>query len=215
MEKIKTSGEGPCNKLTSVTHTDLIVITGGPGAGKTALLEFVRKIYCPHVAILPEAAGILFGGGFWRLESPTARNACQRAIFHIQREMENLVLQEKSWIIGLCDRGSLDGLAYWEGEEEEFFENLGTTKEKELQRYKAVLHLASPDQKSGYNQENPLRKESADDAQRIDRRIQTIWSAHPHYVSLDCQNNFLDKLQISTQKLMSITNPILAQQHDL
>ncbi len=31
-----------------------MVLTGGPGAGKTAILELVRRTLCPHVALLPE-----------------------------------------------------------------------------------------------------------------------------------------------------------------
>ena len=34
-----------------------VVLTGGPGAGKTAVLELVRRSLCRHVRILPESAG--------------------------------------------------------------------------------------------------------------------------------------------------------------
>ena len=51
-----------CKEL--VHQTKFIVITGGPGAGKTAALEMVKKSFCNHVVILPEAASILFSGGF-------------------------------------------------------------------------------------------------------------------------------------------------------
>ena len=44
-----------------------VVLTGGPGAGKTATLELIRRSsFCEHVQILPESAGIVFGGGFPR-----------------------------------------------------------------------------------------------------------------------------------------------------
>ena len=43
-----------------------VVLTGGPGAGKTAVLELIRQSFCTHVKVLPEAAGIVFGGGFPR-----------------------------------------------------------------------------------------------------------------------------------------------------
>ncbi len=43
-----------------------VVLTGGPGAGKTAALEVIRRLYAPHVQVLPEAASIVFGGGFPR-----------------------------------------------------------------------------------------------------------------------------------------------------
>lgn len=39
-----------------------VVLTGGPGAGKTAVLELIRLFFCEHVKTLPEAAGIVFGG---------------------------------------------------------------------------------------------------------------------------------------------------------
>lgn len=111
------SCERPCS-CKKVSHdTQLVVLTGGPGAGKTAVLEFVRKALCEHIVILPEAASVLFGGGFWRLESDSAKRAAQRAIYHVQDEMQNLVLHEKRWSLGLCDRGTLDGLAYWPGTE--------------------------------------------------------------------------------------------------
>ena len=50
-----------------------IVLTGGPGAGKTAVLELVRQEFCAHVQVRPEAAGIVFGGGFPRTGSPQWR----------------------------------------------------------------------------------------------------------------------------------------------
>lgn len=50
-----------------------IVLTGGPGAGKTAVLQLVRYTLCRHVAILPESAGIVFSGGFPRTRDITGR----------------------------------------------------------------------------------------------------------------------------------------------
>ena len=125
----------PCH-CKRTTHGDpaLVVITGGPGAGKTALLEVVRRYLCEHIAVLPEAAGIVFGGGFWRRESLAARKASQRAIFHVQREMENLIIGEQQVALALCDRGTLDGLAYWPESEESFWAELGTSHEQEFNR---------------------------------------------------------------------------------
>jgi dephospho-CoA kinase len=49
----------------SETHkTRRVVLTGGPGAGKTAVLELIRQDFCKHVKVLPESASILFGGDF-------------------------------------------------------------------------------------------------------------------------------------------------------
>jgi predicted ATPase len=55
-----------------------IVLTGGPGAGKTAVLErLVRQEFCAHIQVLPEAAGIVFGGGFPRAGSLEWRRSAQ------------------------------------------------------------------------------------------------------------------------------------------
>ncbi len=172
----------------------MIVVTGGPGAGKTAVLEIMRKILCEHVTVIPEAASILFGGGFWRLKSDSARKSAQRAIFHVQREMQNLVLGESQWALALCDRGSLDGLAYWPGEAEEFYKELNTTAEKEFAKYAAVIHLRTPSSENGYNLKNPIRIETAEEAAQIDQRISEVWKTHPHYIEVNSSRDFMAKI---------------------
>lgn len=180
----------------------LIVITGGPGAGKTAVLEMAKKVLCNHTVILPEAASIVFGGGFWRLQSASAKKAAQTAIFHVQAEMENLVIGEKKWAVGLCDRGTLDGLAYWTDTEKSFWEMSATQAEREYKRYFAVIHLRSPTDLLGYNQQNPLRIESSLQALEIDEKIAHTWKNHPNYNVIESTENFLTKAQTAI-KLIS------------
>lgn len=183
--------ECPCQHMKH--DTKLVVLTGGPGAGKTAILEMIKKMLCEHVAILPESASIIFGGGFWRLDSASGRTAAQKAIYHIQRDMEDLVLNEKKWALGLCDRGTLDGVAYWPENEESFWSTLGTSKATEYNRYQAVIHLRSPSETHGYNHQNPLRIETAIQAQAIDEKIHQIWSEHPKYREVGSSANFIEK----------------------
>lgn len=183
--------ECPCQHMKH--DTKLVVLTGGPGAGKTAVLEMIKKMLCEHVAILPESASIIFGGGFWRLETSPGKIAAQKAIFHIQRDMEELVLNEKKWALGLCDRGTLDGVAYWPAGEETFWSTLGTTKAVEYSRYQAVIHLRSPSETHGYNHQNPLRIETALQAQTIDEKIHRVWSEHPNYRQVLSTPDFIEK----------------------
>lgn len=96
-----------------------IVLTGGPGAGKTAVLE--RRYFCKHIDALPESARILFGGGLRRETTVLGRAASRRAIFH------------DSW------------------------SSLGTVREREFQRYDAVIHLRTPPRNGGYHHHNPVR----------------------------------------------------------
>ena len=92
------------------------------------LIEVVQRELCGHVAVVPEAASILWKGGFPRRATVMARRAAQRAIAHVQRELQRLAVDEGSVALVVCDRGVLDGLAYWPGEPDEFFADLGTTR---------------------------------------------------------------------------------------
>jgi predicted ATPase len=167
------------------------VLTGGPGAGKTAVLELVRQEFCPHVLVLPEAAGIVFGGGFPRDGSLERRRSAQRAIFFVQRELESTGDTDNAAIV-LCDRGTVDGAAYWPGPDS-FWSSVGTTFEHELNRYDAVVHLRTPSIDGGYNSENPLRTESATMAAEIDMRLLKIWEGHPRRFIVPPSEDFLEK----------------------
>lgn len=167
-----------------------IVLTGGPGTGKTAVLELIRQAFCEHVAVLPEAAGILFGGGFPRDPHEVRRRAAQRAIYYVQRELEASAVAGQPAII-LCDRGTVDGAAYWPGPAD-MWPDVGTTLDAELRRYHAVIHLRTPPAAS-YNRDNPLRVESADDARAIDERIERAWQTHPRRFLIEPAEDFLGK----------------------
>ena len=168
-----------------------IVLTGGPGAGKTAVLELVRRQFCAHVQVLPEAAGIVFGGGFPRSTVPGERRAAQRAIYFVQRELEQLGDGANPAIV-LCDRGTVDGAVYWPGPGD-FFEAVGSTKEREMTRYDAVIHLRTPSSGAGYDNGNPLRTESAEMAAAIDEALLKLWASHPCRSIVPASPDFLEK----------------------
>jgi predicted ATPase len=167
------------------------VLTGGPGAGKTAVLELIRQSFCEHVHVLPEAAGVVFGGGFPRGDTDGLRRAAQRAIFYIQRELETAADVDNAAIV-LCDRGTIDGAAYWPGDDD-MWTAVATTREEQLGRYAAVIHLRPPPLGGGYDQRNPLRIESAAEAARIDERIARAWDGHPRRVFVPAAPDFLTK----------------------
>lgn len=168
-----------------------VVLTGGPGAGKTAVIELLRQSFCVHVAFLPEAAGIVFGGGFPRGARPGERRAAQRAIYHVQRELEAAAEATDAAIV-LCDRGTVDGAAYWPGPGD-LWDSVGTTRAEELDDYAAVIHLRTPPAGSGYNHHNPLRIESAAEAALIDERLARAWEGHPRRFLVEPESDFLTK----------------------
>jgi predicted ATPase len=169
-----------------------VVLTGCPGGGKTAILELIRRSFCPHVKVLPEDASVVVGGGFPRQDDPDYLCSAQRAIYHAQRELE-VIGHHYGGAIVLCDRGTLDGLAYWPRPVDKFWSSLRTTLALELARYDAVIHLRTPATDHGYNYQNPLRTESASTAAAIDVRIADAWALHPRRFMVESTPDFLDK----------------------
>ncbi len=175
-----------------------IVLTGGPGAGKTAVLELARHLLCHHVDTLPESASILWNGGFPRGGSTVARAAAQRAIFRVQRELE-VIAGEKPSALVLCDRGTVDGYAYWPGPGD-FWAEQGTSQAAELARYDAVIHLRVPPQQF---RSDSLRVESHAQALEIDRRLDAAWGGHPRRLVVESTPHFLDKAHRAVELLRS------------
>lgn len=172
----------------------LVVLTGGPGAGKTAVLEVIRHAFCEHVAVLPESATVLFGGGFPRHDTDAGRCAAQNAIFHVQRSMETMSQNEGRVALALCDRGTLDGLAYWPGGIAAACTALNIDRKQELARYQAVIHLRTPSAENGFDHSNPVRRESATEAAALDARILGAWEGHPRRIIVESEQDFLRKL---------------------
>ena len=183
----------PCT--CDLVHTPrLVVVTGGPGAGKTAVLEVAQRELCRHVVVLPEAASILWQGRFPRRTTLAARKAAQRTIAKLQLELQRMTLEEGHAAVVLCDRGTLDGLAYWPGEPEEYLAALGTTREQELARYHAVIHLRTPPAHNGYSHANPYRTETAEEAAKLDEAILAAWAGHQRRVVIESEQDFFVKL---------------------
>jgi len=171
-----------------------VVLTGGPGAGKTAVLEVVQRHFCDHVVVLPEAARILFHGGFPRSSSGARLRAAQRAIYAIQVELERAALDEAKAAVVICDRGTIDCLAYWDGTPESFWADVHSTPEQELARYAAVIHLRTPPAERSLERGNPGRFAAAAEATRIDERLVQAWSGHPQRTVIASDASFLSKL---------------------
>lgn len=172
-----------------------IVLTGGPGAGKTTAADLLRREVGPRIVVVPETATMLFGGGFLRREDPASRRASQRAIFHVQRALETVYASSYPNRVLLCDRGTVDGAAYWPEAPEEFFEAVDTTLEEELERYDHVIFFETA-AVGGIEIEggNPIRCEDTAMAVAIDERLRSLWSRHPGFTLIPHSPSFLSKI---------------------
>ena len=172
-----------------------IVLTGGPGGGKTTAADLLRRELGSRVVIVPEAATILFAGGFPRSEQWDANRAAQSAIYHVQRNLEDVQSALFPERVLLCDRGTVDGAAYWYDGEEAFFHCVGSTLDAELARYDAVVFFETA-AVAGLSIEggNPVRNETLSQAVALDARLRKLWQRHPRFTLIPHSNSFLKKI---------------------
>lgn len=192
-----------CACTEQVHRCQFVAVTGGPGAGKTAILEMARRLFCQHVVVLPEAATIVRGGGFPEFPSVSGRKAVQRSIFHVQHEVERAIEDEGRFALALCDRGTVDGEAYWPGTVGSFWDDVGSSPGVQFDRYEMVLHLRVPDAAGYQTDSNPTRGETAVEAQQLDRRIAAAWDGHRNRQFVDARPDFLEKVEEALQWIRS------------
>jgi hypothetical protein len=105
----------------------------------------------------------------------------QLAVFERQWALEQEAL--KKGLLLLCDRGLLDGLAYYPG----LFSSLDVSKEEAMDRYAIVIQLEVIRDSQAYTlhcRSNPARHEEHARALALDREIKRIYEGHPGYVFL-------------------------------
>jgi predicted ATPase len=186
-------------------HRCRIVVTGGPGGGKTTAADLFRREIGDRVVIVPESATLLFSGGFPRCEKPPGLLAAQHAIFHVQRNLEDVQAAQYPERILLCDRGTVDGAAYWPGMPEEFFTEMGTTLERELARYDGVIFFQSAAVGGmGIEGGNPERKETLKEAAELDARLHKLWEHHPRFIVVKHNPSFFAKIGYGLAELKAM-----------
>jgi predicted ATPase len=184
-----------------------IVLTGGPGGGKTTAADLFRREIGERVVIVPESATLLFLGGFPRSKHPQAAAAAQQAIFHVQRQLEDVQSFLYTDRVLLCDRGTVDGAAYCPESPDKFFTSLGTSFEAELARYDGVIFFESA-AVGGLTIEggNPIRNETVEQAVALDGRLRELWMHHPRFVLVRHDASFFKKIALGLAELDSMVN---------
>ena len=173
-----------------------IVLTGGPSGGKTTALSILKETFGNKIALVQEAATLIYSGGFPRKDnSPLHIEHAQNIIFYTVHQLEQLAEETSPADIIVCDRGSIDGAVYWPKGPEDFFKAMNTTLDAELDRYDAVLHLSPPPEKDFYQATN-VRTESLQQAFEIDDKILKIWEKHPNRLVVPREKHYFEKAEI-------------------
>jgi predicted ATPase len=182
-----------------------IVLTGGPGGGKTTAADLFRREIGDRLVIVPESATTLFAGGFPRPADAEAQRSLQRAIFEVQRSLEDVQAALFPDRILVCDRGTVDGAAYWPDGTDGFFEKMGSTHAAEMARYDAVLFFETAAVGGmAFEGGNRYRTESNEEALRLDRDLRAIWSTHARFHLVPHNASFLHKINVGLAILESV-----------
>lgn len=185
-----------------------VVLTGGPGGGKTTAADLFRREIGNRVIVVPEAATLLFAGGLPRADRAEAQRSVQTAIYQVQRSLEDIQTARYPDRILLCDRGTVDGGAYWPDGAVDFYESVGSTQADELARYDAVIFFETAARGGhGFESENRYRTESHQEAIELDGRLRSLWSSHPHFTVIPHTASFFRKMTIG----LGILESLLAQ----
>jgi predicted ATPase len=206
-----------------------VVLTGGPCAGKTTCLRAIRERYGEQIVTVPEAATLLLGSGFpppgdqripcspeeWLRSFQAAILSCQQAL------EESFARLAKSCPIRLlvCDRGLLDGAAYWPGGRAAFLDHFGLALDDCFARYERVLHLPSLAQSHPhlYGPEgNLIRYEGVAEALRVEEAVRAAWEGHPGRLALAGERELPEKVawvleQIGATLRDSFPSPLVGE----
>ena len=188
-----------------------VVLTGGPGGGKTTAADLFRREIGDRVIVVPEAATLLFTGGFPRPTQADAQRSAQNAIYQVQRGLEDIQAAQYPDRILLCDRGTVDGGAYWPDGAADFYDTVGSSHADELARYDAVIFFETAALgHHGFESENRYRTESQQEAIELDGRLRALWSPHPHFTVVPHAASFFRKMTIGLGLLESLLSQMPA-----
>jgi len=174
-------------------HICRIVVTGAPGSGKT---EFIERL-----KLEKELAGFIFFEELARAilsASPHFRNdwpGLHREIYRRQIEREEAV-GDKPFV---TDRGTVDAFAF----HSETMADVGTSLEREYQRYTAVIQLGSAAALGEpYYRKDEIRRETPAEALEIEQAIRAVWGRHPGYSFVPARDNLEEKYDLLRRRIV-------------
>ena len=183
-----------------------IVITGGPCAGKSTAMSWIRNAFRQRsyaVLFVPETATELITGGVapWTCGSNVEYQMCQ---VELQLTKERLFTQAartmpEEKILIVCDRGVMDNKAYMSDEDFKAVQKaLHGEAVQWRDSYDAVFHLvtaANGAEKFYSSANNAARYESVQEAIELDDRLAAAWTGHRYLRVIDNSTGFEEKMR--------------------
>ena len=181
-----------------------IVLTGGPCAGKTSALAYLKEELERHdvaVLTLKECATSLMQQGF----TPEKMGSYDfhSLLFATQFSAENALRKkaeslDAQTVVLLLDRGLLDNRAYVTAEEFDRYSARFTLNEERIRnRYDAVFHLVSAAdgaEEKYHCGNNSVRSEDIAQARALDEELLALWTGTAHLRIIDNSTDFDNKL---------------------
>ena len=182
-----------------------LVITGGPCSGKTSVLSTIEQELTGrgyYVLTVPETATELISNGIKPCDDYL--DSLQFQYFIEERQIEKEALCRKvanmlpyDKIVILHDRGIMDGKTYVSPSEFNILlADFGLTVVDAMDRYDSVFHMvtAANGAEAAYTlSNNAARKETPEEARRLDALGISNWAGHQHLYIIDNSTDFEGK----------------------
>jgi predicted ATPase len=203
-------GKRSTDSLPVLPHVTELILTGGPGGGKTTALAILARLLSRsgvRVLTVPEIATLIITRGVdiatISRDDGDANCRFQRELFITHRAYRRRALQRAAAFapdptVILYDRSEVDGMAWHDHDcyvamsAEE-----GTTMDEIRRSYRGVIHLvtAAIGAEHAYTlHNNAARWESPEEAATRDAAVMSVYKEHPNLIIIDNRSDFADKL---------------------
>ena len=185
-----------------------IVLTGGPGAGKSVIAHRLAAAHPDVFALVPESATHVYTtlNLRWNQLDLAGRRDVQTRMYLHQLEQEATLQAAHPGRVLLLDRGTVDGAAYWPEGSDAFWPAVGTTHRAELARYDAVIWMQTGAALGLYDGDasNSVRFEQPAEAVESGNALMKLWGDHPRLHQVPAYPQFDDKLAVVERILLEL-----------